>query len=138
MAAPIEITRVAAHVEANSKGWGPGNNPDEWKVVVSLSDTPNKAWAEAWRAEVDQLRDTAPDLYMGNWEYKPEDQRIEIWVTEASAENFVPQLDRALARANARCAEMIERGNLSRASQQERAEEERAEAARLQARLDSL
>jgi len=132
----VEITRVRTQVDPSSKGWGPSRKPDEWKIVVLLSDTPNKAWSRAWEETTGSLGDS--ELGVAEWQYKPTEQQIEIWAAEDAIETLVRQLDAALDRTNTRCAEVIEEGDRWRAAQNERIGDERAEAARLQETLDSL
>jgi hypothetical protein len=137
MATAVEITRVGAQVDPTSKGWGPSGNPEEWKVVVLLSDTPNRMWHRAWETTWPEVL-RGSELDAAEWEYKPNDQRIEIWTTEELADKLIRQLDGALDETNTRCREMVDNANESRIAQAGRADEERAEATRLQEKLDSI
>jgi hypothetical protein len=136
----VEITRVsgASQVDKASKGWGPNEHPDEWKIVVRLSGEPNKAWLKAWEGVTSKLHQTAPELEAAWWEFKPTEQAIEIWTTDERVETLIRQLDEALDRANQESAEMTRRTEEFRAEQAQRREAETDEAARLQEKLDSL
>ena len=105
--------------------------------MVLLSDTPNRAWNAAWeKAWPTALRGT--ELDAAEWEYKQEEQRIEIWSAEDAAERLIAQLDDVLDQTNKRCAEIVDQGKKWRAERVAAADDDRAEAARLQERLDSI
>jgi hypothetical protein len=86
----------------------------------------------------DKLHETEPEFDAADWTPKWDELRIELWTTEEAAETLLAQLDAALARANARCAELVADAERRRAEQAERGDDERDEAARLQQKLDAL
>src|SRR5205823_3970267 len=80
-------------VEPGSKGWGERGNPDEWKIVVAIDDTPNAAWSKAWE---EVTRDLPAELREAHLWFKPHEQRFELWATEQAAETVLRQLDESL------------------------------------------
>jgi hypothetical protein len=139
VAKAVEIKRApgGTNVDPASKGWGPNQSPDEWRIVVRLTDTPNKTWSRAWEEVTSSLR-RGSELDATHWTFKPNEQEIELWATEDVAEPILRQLDEVLARANARCAELVADSDRLREEQSSRRDDERAEAARLQGKLDAI
>ena len=138
MATAIEIKRLpGTQVDRASKGWGPEQKPDEWQITIPLSDTRKRTWARAWE-EVTGSFDNESVLRTAWWEYLADKKRIEAWVTEDNAEDFIRELDEALDRANALCAEYVAQQDQRREQQAEHAEDDKAQATRMQDKLDSL
>ena len=140
MANPVDISRVAGgtRVDPESKGSGSRGNPDEWKIIVPLTDTPNQLWQVAWKETLGSLPNRFANLNDAQWEFLPEAQKIEIWATEDASEGLLHELDAALGASNARCAELAEEAERKGAEQSEQRDQVRAEAARLQDKLDRL
>ena len=140
MPTALEITRVrgGTGVDPSSKGWSPTGNPDEWRLTVRLSDSPNRSWRAAWEGVTGSLQPGLPELDRALWTFRPDEQEIELWTAEESAETVLHQLDEALRRANTRCAEIVAESVLRQGRLGQRSAEERAEAERLQTKLDSL
>ncbi len=140
VANPVDISRVAGgtRVDPESKGSGPRGNPDEWKIIVPLTDTPNQLWQVAWKETLGSLPNRFANLNDAQWEFLPEEQKIEIWATEDAAEGLLHELDGALGASNARCTELAEEAERKGGEQSKQRDQVRAEAARLQDKLDRL
>jgi hypothetical protein len=140
VASPVDIRRVAGgtRVDPESKGLAPHGSPDEWKIVIPLTDTPNQLWQVAWEETLGSLPNRFANLNDAQLAFLPDAQKIEIWVTEDTAEGLLHELDAALGASNARCAELAEEAERKGAEQSEQRDQVRAEAARLQNRLDRL
>jgi hypothetical protein len=136
MPRPVEISRLAGGtlVDPSSKGLGLSGDPDEWLILIRLSDMPDRAWTLAWGEQVDALHEGLLDD--AEWGLEEDERLIWLWATTENAAPVVAELDAMLERANRLCAEIASQVEQRRAENEANGDEIRESAARLQDQLN--